>query len=352
MRPVSLRQLELPFAVPQRLALIRALRRPKSAVARLQKQQARLLRQVEERQAELARAERLVREVLEAARAKIEPLYEQMQGLLKELRQLLLELLIAPQLSRQKRAAAHTLFVKLFDELPDFEDLDAENDAEAQAAADFRAEAFDGDSPDDIADEDEVTNKADVTDDRARPESVPGSEASVGQAPPVAPAAGGLEGQDASAELRTLFRKLAAANHPDHTTDESERRRRTRVMKELTLAYEAGDLAALLRLDAQQRQGKGIDNEHAQSEWLRELRSNVRQLKQQLATLTTRLSEVTEEQAELPSFRRSSTGEIAVTDPVELELNREVANLSALRDFVQRFADGKISLKAFLSRVG
>lgn len=334
-RFASLLQLELPFPTPRRLALVRALKKPSQALARLQKEQARLLLEVERCQAELVRAEALVRDVLGASRARIEPLYEEMQSLLGGLRQLMTELLFAPRVSKQKALAVRGLFLKVFGELPTEADLEPENPAEEQAAADFAEEP---DDPDD-----------DVAEPGPEENATPHVETAEEQAP--APAPPSAKVNDA-AELRNVFRKLAAANHPDHTTDEHERQRRTRTMKELTLAYEAGDLAGLLRLEAQQQQGKAIDRERAEGELRGELRANVRHLKKQLAALRSRLSEVAEEQAELPSFRRSSTGEITVDDPVERELEREVTNLTRMRDFVQGFRDGRVTLKAFLAKVG
>lgn len=336
----SLRQLELPFPIPRHLALVRLPSKPAGAILRLQKQESRLLRRIAQRQAEVAESEALVRQVLEASGARIQPLYDQMQQLLAEIRELLLALLLAPRFSRQKRALVHDLFVGVFGELPTFDEPETDDAAEAQAAADFRAErAAETESEDaDAPDEPHEAREAD---------DVQEQEASGQDAVVTRP----VDAREGSGELRSLFRKLAAANHPDHTTDDRERVRRTHAMKELTLAYEAGDLAALLRLQAAERRGDGIDRRRADSERLAELRANVRDLKRQLVVLETRLSELGDEQAELPSFRRTRTGEILVTDPFELELQGEVTKLTGLRDFVQGFRDGKVSLKAFKARV-
>ena len=45
--------------------------------------------------------------------------------------------------------------------------------------------------------------------------------------------------------MRGLFRKLAEALHPDKVQVEEERERRTEAMKEITRAYQDGDLARL-----------------------------------------------------------------------------------------------------------
>ena len=51
--------------------------------------------------------------------------------------------------------------------------------------------------------------------------------------------------------VRTLFRQLASALHPDREPDEQERQRKTVLMSEANTAYERNDLGALLRLQIQ-----------------------------------------------------------------------------------------------------
>lgn len=56
---------------------------------------------------------------------------------------------------------------------------------------------------------------------------------------------------DAQNALRTVFRQLASALHPDREPDEQARRRKTALMSEVNAAYERKDLNALLRLQLQ-----------------------------------------------------------------------------------------------------
>src|SRR5690606_36574923 len=49
--------------------------------------------------------------------------------------------------------------------------------------------------------------------------------------------------------LRALFRKLAVALHPDKVQDAKERETLTSVLKEVTRAYESGDVARLVEID-------------------------------------------------------------------------------------------------------
>jgi hypothetical protein len=70
-----------------------------------------------------------------------------------------------------------------------------------------------------------------------------------------------------SADLKKLYREAAKRVHPDTATDEADRARRERLMKEVNAAYAAGDEDALRRIladldsspDAVQGSGVGAD---------------------------------------------------------------------------------------------
>ena len=67
-----------------------------------------------------------------------------------------------------------------------------------------------------------------------------------GEVPP-----GLLREADAKSAIRTVFRQLASALHPDREPDEQERLRKTGLMSEVNAAYEKNDLSTLLRLQMQ-----------------------------------------------------------------------------------------------------
>jgi hypothetical protein len=56
---------------------------------------------------------------------------------------------------------------------------------------------------------------------------------------------------DARSVIRTIFRQLASALHPDREPDALERERKTALMSEVNAAYEKNDLSSLLRLQMQ-----------------------------------------------------------------------------------------------------
>lgn len=53
---------------------------------------------------------------------------------------------------------------------------------------------------------------------------------------------------DADTQLRTLFRQLASALHPDREPDEAERQRKTALMSEANTAYARKDLVTLMQI--------------------------------------------------------------------------------------------------------
>ncbi len=60
-----------------------------------------------------------------------------------------------------------------------------------------------------------------------------------------------LQQTDAKTTLRTIYRQLASALHPDREPDEPERQRKTALMSEVNAAYEKADLTTLMRLQMQ-----------------------------------------------------------------------------------------------------
>ena len=60
-----------------------------------------------------------------------------------------------------------------------------------------------------------------------------------------------LQQADARSAVRTVFRQLASALHPDREPDEQLRERKTALMSEVNAAYEKNELSTLLRLQMQ-----------------------------------------------------------------------------------------------------
>jgi hypothetical protein len=71
-----------------------------------------------------------------------------------------------------------------------------------------------------------------------------------------------LREADAKSALRTLFRQLASALHPDREPDEAERLRKTAWMSEVNAAYEKNDLITLMRWQIQLVQSSPTPADH------------------------------------------------------------------------------------------
>lgn len=161
------------------------------------------------------------------------------------------------------------------------------------------------------------------------------------------PAAGG-----AAESLRALFRRLAGAMHPDKVQHEEEKSRRTEAMKELTRAYEEGDLARLLELEKTWFAGETvalvdeIDQRCAALERTNEeLRTQLRGLARTLRDL--RRSEQGRMLRDLKSMSRARG-----VDPIACmvaEAEDDLRRFRAMRDFVRSFSEGKITVDELLA---
>lgn len=94
--------------------------------------------------------------------------------------------------------------------------------------------------------------------------------------------------QDAKAALRSIYRQLASALHPDREPDPAERQRKGALMVQANTAYERGDLMALLGLQLQVEQ---VDAAHIARMAEDKIAALSLLLKQQVAALEEQLLE-------------------------------------------------------------
>lgn len=94
---------------------------------------------------------------------------------------------------------------------------------------------------------------------------------------------------DADGALRTIYRQLASALHPDRETDPVEQLRKTALMKEANAAYERRDLLALLQL---QLQADLVDERMISSMAHEKLAALTALLKERVKVLTSELYKV------------------------------------------------------------
>jgi hypothetical protein len=145
--------------------------------------------------------------------------------------------------------------------------------------------------------------------------------------------------------LQEVYRKLAVALHPDLEQDPGERARKTELMQQVNVAYEAGDLLRLLELQLKLEQ---IDPDHASEVAEDRLRHYNTILDQQRKELQTELDDL-----EMPWQLQLDLPPSAHVSPVQLiariradgeELRRETARL---RRDLETFQD-VTRLKAWL----
>ncbi len=154
--------------------------------------------------------------------------------------------------------------------------------------------------------------------------------------------------------IRDLFRRLATAIHPDKAQDADSREQRTEAMKEVTRAYQDGDLARLIELERVWLAGapRGSDSDEDETERrCSSLEQMNRELKRQLKELDAKTREL----------KRSSAAEFATElglgsrhGDAQLggllsTLENEIEALRKTRDFVQSFVDGKITCAQFIA---
>ena len=96
------------------------------------------------------------------------------------------------------------------------------------------------------------------------------------------------QAQDAKTALRTIYRQLASALHPDREPDLAERERKSALMSQANAAYERGDLVTLLRLQLQAEQ---VDETHIARLADDKLAALSLLLKEQVATLESEVFE-------------------------------------------------------------
>jgi hypothetical protein len=149
----------------------------------------------------------------------------------------------------------------------------------------------------------------------------------------VAPAEARPGGRDHGA-LRTLFRRLAEALHPDKVQDENDRASRTEIMKRVTAAYQAGDFASLVEIERSHGAPRSFAADADEDEQARALVGAIEVLRNQVRALD---KELRAARAMNPKSIGHELG----------DLRQGVEELQTLHDFVVSFRDGKITFDAF-----
>jgi len=151
--------------------------------------------------------------------------------------------------------------------------------------------------------------------------------------------------------VRDLFRRLAMAIHPDKVQHESEKERRTEAMKDISRAYQDGDVARLLELERQwMKDGKVAPQSDELDRRCNLLEQTNAALRDQHADLSEDLRDLKHQpHVQMYNEHRRSAGRSGDTfaDMVKNQALMELEDLRSIRDHVKAFRDGKITLRKF-----
>ena len=292
-------------------------------VQELLKERSRLLRDVQKKQAQLERLKEQASRQAQEAHLKMAPIVERQLRLSTELEALFEELLRPGRLQARARKEVERLrrMLELQGLLGPFDEDDEDDEDD------------DGDEDLDEEDLNEIFGRRKEARGSPRPSSGPHRPA---ERPPTTVPGASQVGQERRS-LRDIFRNLARAIHPDQARQDSERERRTELMKQATRAYEDGDLARLVELESAWQSEKALDESGDPEVRCRELERINREL-------LTQLRDVTRQLRDAKYDLRDATMALPPDELVELA-NAELDDMEAICEHVRRFRDGKISLQ-------
>ena len=155
-----------------------------------------------------------------------------------------------------------------------------------------------------------------------------------------------------TSSLRDIFRRLAVAIHPDRSQTDADRDHRTEAMKEVTRAYQDGDLARLLELEKAwlAAEETPVDGQDETARRCSSLERTNRELKKQLRALENELRELKHSVPVLAADELGllGKGSAARVETLISEMQDSLNGIHKVRDFVRSFVDGKIAIDEFL----
>jgi chaperonin cofactor prefoldin len=153
-------------------------------------------------------------------------------------------------------------------------------------------------------------------------------------------------------KIRQLFLRLAEVFHPDKVSNDADRDYHTEVMKEINQAYQTGDLAKLLAIEKQHQMGEIIDR-NSEDDLTRRcmrieqenefLNSQFTSLKQEIRQVkNTPQGSIVGEYKKLTKIGMDPIGELVAESEAQME------TITEIYQFVADFRDKKITIKDFM----
>jgi hypothetical protein len=156
--------------------------------------------------------------------------------------------------------------------------------------------------------------------------------------------------ENKASTLRALFRRLAIAFHPDKVQDENDKQSRTTLMKDVTTAYESGDLARLMELERRHLAQLPFDDDvESQNRREKDLTVANSELRRQAKAVADEFKDLCNGLPFHVDLKASNARDRAL-----MELDRfikscreEEVAVTRVRDFVRAFVTGQMSAAAF-----
>lgn len=317
----------------------------------LQQEHERLLRDVRKKKDALSSLEALANELEAEFLGRFAPLHAELERLARQVGRFFDTLLgSGSRLNRKDKAKVRSIYLDVLSSLPPELRYAIEKDAAGEVSSDRSSDEFAFDDFDFDFDDDPASAGRD-------PRASGGarwSDAGAGghwQADAGYSAAKPNDAQ--SGTLRALFRRLATLLHPDKVQDEEEKAERTSVMKDVTRAYESGDLARLVELE---RLHVGmlpvVEDPEAFARHITQLTAANRELRRQLRDLTEGRKAVRDSLPFALDLRAKSRLRERGMEQLERLVDgvrQEIDEFRIVHDFVERFAAGKMGVREFLA---
>ena len=159
-------------------------------------------------------------------------------------------------------------------------------------------------------------------------------------------------GRDELKKIRQIFLRLADVFHPDKVRNDADREYHTEVMKEVNQAYQSGDLAKLLAIEKQHQMGELIDR-NSEDDLTRRciqieqenefLNGQFASLKQEL-----RLIKSTPQGSMVTEYRKMTKSGIDPIGEMVTETESQIKIIAEVHQFVSDFRDRKMTIKDFM----
>jgi predicted nucleic acid-binding Zn-ribbon protein len=292
----------------------------------LEKENEKLLKQIEKNRSELHNLNESIQEVGQKIAARSAPLMQKMLEIDNKIHELFAEILTGRKLGKKSRKDIESVYYSL------------------QASGVISPRLSPTTETKNMFDEFEFdnVNTEDWGDPRDREERSRGFGKKEAPQPD----------RDELKKIRQLYLRLAETFHPDKVADEADREYCTEVMKEINEAYQSGDLAKLLAIEKQQELGEIINRDSADDVTRRcaKVEAENAFLKNQLTSLKQelRLTKKTDQGAMTTEFKRMQKYGI---DPIEAalsEVEAQIGIIEQVQKFVSDFRDRRITIKDFL----